>query len=512
MKILIQRLIPWTHRFGWTWVLFLAAALAVESAPHTALAQPGTFPAVMLSDLHFDPFHDPAKVPQLLKAPPEQWEAILKQPDSPTQTADFAAVQDACHAKQLTDSPYVLLRSALQAAKAQAPGAKFVTVSGDLIVHELDCRYRAALHLDKATSDDQAVSAAFAEKATVFVMKQVEATFPRMPVYLALGNNDSRCNHNRLDVRDAYLKATGQAVIDGLVGVSAAERVLALSTYQSSGYYAVTMTAPMQKTRLLVIDDTYMMSQYANCEADAKDRKGAEEQIEWLGKELDAARQQGQRVWIMGHVPPTVSPDKALTKMKALCAAGGTTGISTFLYSDELADTLENHADVVALALFGHTHMDELHLLQAKDAAKGSGVPVKVVSSVSPVDGNLPSVTVGRVSPASAQLVDYSVFVASNATGAATTWAKEYGFDETYHEPAFTAASLEDLIGRFHSDLPGASPEAQAYEQHFYKGGGLPALALGQYWQGYVCSLDHPTAASFKACACQALRPAPVKK
>jgi sphingomyelin phosphodiesterase acid-like 3 len=397
-----------------------------------------------------------------------------------------------------------LLKSALQAAKAQAADAKFVTVSGDLIVHELDCRYRAALHLDKATSDDQSISAPFAEKATVFVMRQVEATFPKIPVYLALGNNDSRCNHNRLDVHDAYLKATGQPVIDGLVGVNAAERVLALSTYQASGYYAVTMAAPMKKTRLLVLDDVYMMSQYANCEADAKDRKGAEEQLRWLGTELDASRQRGERVWVLGHVPPTVSPDKALTKMKALCASSGTTGISTFLYSDELTDLLEAHADVITLAIFGHTHMDELHLLEAKNAAKGVGVPMKVVPSVSPVDGNLPSVTVARVSPASAQLTDYSVYVASNATGVTTTWSKEYGFDETYRETSFTAASLEDLIGRFRADLPGTSPESQAYEHHFYKGGGLPTLALGQYWQAYACSLDNPTAKGFKSCACAA--------
>jgi sphingomyelin phosphodiesterase acid-like 3 len=502
----------WVCRFSLVWVLSLAAGLTAGWMPRMAYAQPGTFPAVMLSDLHFDPFHDPAKVPQLVKAPTEQWEAILKQPDSPTQAADFSAVQDACHAKQLTDSPYVLLKSALQAAKAQAADAKLVTVSGDLIVHDLDCRYRAALHLEKATSDDQSISAPFAEKATVFVMKQVEATFPKMPVYLALGNNDSRCNHNRLDVHDAYLKATAQAAVDGLAGVSAAERLLALSTYEASGYYAVTMAAPMKKTRLLVLDDTYMMSQYANCEADAKDRKGAEEQIEWLGKELDAARERGEHVWVMGHVPPTVSPNKAMTAGKAFCASGGTTGVSMFLYSDELADVLESHADVVTLAIFGHTHMDELHLLQANDAAKGTGVPIKVVSSVSPVDGNLPSVTVGRVLPASAQLVDYSVFVASNATGVSTTWAKEYSFDETYRETAFTAASLEDLIGRFRADLPGVTPETQAYIQHFYKGGGMPALALGQYWQGYVCSMDHPTAASFKSCACQTLRTAPAKK
>lgn len=274
--------------------------------PGRALAQAkaaATVSAVMLSDLHFDPFHDPAKTPLLVQAPLKEWEGILSRPDSATQPADFAAVQKACSGKRSIDAPYRLLSSALKTAKEQAPDARFVTVSGDLLVHELDCRYRAAMKLPKATEDDQSVSAAFAEKTTLYVMKLVEATFKGVPVYFALGNNDTRCNHNRMDVRDAYLKATGQAAIDGLVGVKAAEREQALATYQSAGYYGVTMAAPMKRTRLLVLDDIFMMSKFANCEGDAKDSKGADEQIAWLTKELDGAKKRGEPVWVLGHLP-----------------------------------------------------------------------------------------------------------------------------------------------------------------------------------------------------------------
>jgi sphingomyelin phosphodiesterase acid-like 3 len=458
-----------------------------------AAPQPATVPAVMLSDLHLDPFHDPAKVPLLVKAPVDQWEAILQSPDSPTQAADFAAVQDVCKGRQSFDSPYALLSSALRAAKAQAPGAKFVVVSGDLLVHDLDCRYRAALKLPKEKGNDQSLSAAFAEETTVFVMKQVEAAFAGIPVYLALGNNDSRCNHNRLDVHDAYLKATGQAVIDGLVGIGEQERKQALDTYESAGYYAVTMAAPMRNTRLLVLDDIYMMTKFATCEADDKDQRGAQEQMAWLTKELDGARQRDERVWVMGHIPPEVDLKASLAKGLAMCMGGGA---ETFLSSDALESALTSHADVVRLAIFGHTHMDELHLLGTKE----NGIPMKVVASVTPVDGNTPSFTVGKVAPASATLTDYTVYVASNKTGAGTTWAKEYGFDETYRETSFTAKALDDLIGRFHADSEGASAESQAYQHHFYKGEtrSLP----GPLWQGYVCSLDHPTSEGFAACAC----------
>ena len=462
-------------------------------AQASAAPQPITVSAVMLSDLHLDPFHDPAKVPLLVKVPVEEWEAILKSPDSPTQQADFAAVQNACEGKKSTDAPYALLSSALHAAKAQAPDARFVVVSGDLLVHELDCRYRVAMKLDKATGDDQSVSAAFAEKTTVFVIKQVESAFAGIPVYMGLGNNDSRCNHNRLDMHDAYLKATGQAVIDGLTGISEAERKQALVTYESAGYYAVTMAAPMEKTRLLVLDDIYMMSSFATCEADEKDHTGAQEQMAWLTTEIDGARQRGERVWVLGHVPPSVNPKIPISKWLKLCPDGH---VDSFLSSDKLAITLAGNADVVRLAVFGHTHMDELHLLGSKDA----GVPMKVVASVSPVDGNTPSFTVGKVVPASATLVDYKVYEASNATGVGTTWPEEYDFDATYHEPNFSAKSLDALIGRFRVDVGGTSAESQAYQQHFFKG--LSASLPGPLWEGYVCSLDHPTADGFKACVC----------
>jgi sphingomyelin phosphodiesterase acid-like 3 len=480
---------------GFAFVSLLLAGLLHSPALAQAKAapQPATVPAVMLSDLHLDPFHDPAKVPLLVKAPVEEWEAILGSPDSPSQQNDFAAIQSVCGSKRGVDTPYALLDSSLRAAKANAPDAMFVTVSGDLLVHNLDCRYRMAMRLPPANGDDQSVSAEFAEKTTVFVMKQVESVFAGIPVYLALGNNDSRCNHNRLDVHDAYLLATAHAAIDGLVGISEPERKQALDTYESAGYYAVTMAAPMRNTRLLVLDDIYMMTKFATCEADDKDQRGAQEQMAWLTKELDGARQRGERIWVLGHVPPEVDLKGSLAKGLAMCLGGGA---EMFLSSGALESTLTSHADVVRLAIFGHTHMDELHLLGTKE----NGIPMKVVASITPVDGNTPSFTVGKVAPASATLSGYAVYVASNKTGEGTTWAKEYDFNETYHEPNFSAKSLDDLIGRFQAESQGAGAESQAYQHHFYKG--VTKSLPGPLWQGYVCSLDHSTSEGFAACVC----------
>jgi sphingomyelin phosphodiesterase acid-like 3 len=484
---------PYSTFFCVAFSLFFGFLTGHADAQTSASPQIAPISVVMLSDLHLDPFHDPAKVAQLVSAPVDQWNSILSSPDSPTQAADFSSVQHACKSKQLMDSPFALFNSALQASRTQAPNAHFVIVSGDLLVHDLDCRYRAAMKLPKATGDDQSLSAAFAEKTTLFVISQVESVFSGMPVYFALGNNDSRCNHNRLDVQDAYLQATSQAVINGLRGATAAERKKALATYKSAGYYSVTLAAPMRHTRLLVIDDIYMMSKFEDCEANEKDQAGAQQQITWLNQQLDQARQQGEQVWLLGHVPPTVNPISSLLKGHAIC----TTGAEGYIATDDLTNALVSHAEVVHLAIFGHTHMDEIHIL----GDGNSQVPVKVIPSVSPISGNRPSFTIGMVDPSSATLLDYTAYEASNQTGLNTTWAKEYDFTDTYHENNFTAKSLDDLIGRFRADTTGSGAESQAYQAHFFKGASfsLPAIL----WQGYVCSLDHATNSGFAACVCK---------
>jgi sphingomyelin phosphodiesterase acid-like 3 len=475
--------------------LLVPAFLGAVAQRQPSVSAPASLPVVMLSDVHFDPLHDPAKVPQLVQAPVSQWAAILAAPSRPGLEERFAAVQQSCKSKEAGDTPYPLLRSSLSAARIDAPAAGFVTVSGDLLVHDLDCRYRVAMQQPPSTADDQSLSAAFAEKTTVFVMEQIQEAFPHVPVYFALGNNDSRCNHNRLDFHDAYLKSSSTALLAGLRGIDATEKVAAQVTYEAAGYYGVTMPTPMANTRLVVVNDIYMMPKYANCEADEKDHSAEQQQMAWLQKELDGARKANQHVWVLGHLPPAVNPDASLSGTDSFCTSGK---VVRFQTTEDLAKQLGSHADTVKLGIFGHTHMDELHLLRDGSSA----VPIKVVASLTPVSGNLPSFTVAMVDPTSATLTDYVVYEASNATGIRTTWSKEYDFGESYHEASFTPGPLSDLIGRLRVDVEGAGAESRAYQLHFAKGAG--GKKLSSSWSGYVCSLDNATAQGFKACVCGA--------
>jgi sphingomyelin phosphodiesterase acid-like 3 len=432
---------------------------------------------MMLSDLHFDPLHDPAKAERLAAAPVEGWDAILKAPESAGSEVSFASLQVECHARGV-DSDYGLLTNALQAAAEQGKGAAFVTVTGDLLVHGFDCRYK---HLFK----DTVGYAAFAEKTAVYVMSHVEAAFPGVPVYIAGGNNDSACGDYKLNDEDAYLAATNKVVMNGLRGRATKEESV---EYGLDGSFGV-MVPGLKKTRLLVLDDIYLSGGYSACGGREDATAGARE-LAWLDKELAEVKTRGEQAWVIGHIPPGVNVYSTLAKAKKdVCGEGG---VKMFLADDGLAEVLAKHADVVRLGVFAHTHSDEVRVL-------GGKVPVKMVASISPVNGNRPTFTVAAVAKATAVLQDFTVFEASNATWEGTTWAKEYGFRETYGVKDFSGGSIAGLVGRLQADKGGAEAASRAYENYFTPGM-IPLL--GFVWPKYACALNNTTEETYKACAC----------
>lgn len=157
------------------WVLAVCGVLAgTFAAGQTGRAQArrATVPALMLSDIHFDPFYDPGKARRLEDAPVSAWDGILAEPASVDQGASFAALQQRCGARGV-DTSYVLLRSSLDAARREASQAKFITVSGDLIAHGFGCRY-AALMPGKTQGD----YAAFIAKTVEYVTGELRGRFP----------------------------------------------------------------------------------------------------------------------------------------------------------------------------------------------------------------------------------------------------------------------------------------------------------------------------------------------
>jgi sphingomyelin phosphodiesterase acid-like 3 len=465
-------------------LLLTGAALAQSTQPAQA-----TVSALLVSDIHFDPFWDPAKLPQLAAAPVNQWRAILAAAPSPDREQRFQSVQQGCHVRGV-DTSFALFDSSLKAMRKPAAGAKFVALSGDLLAHAFQCKYSAIF----PNSAPDAYRT-FVEKTMDYVTGELVSTFPGVPVYVALGNNDSDCGDYRLDAHSEFLSVTGKEVTKDF---PASERQAAEDSFAAGGYYSVSLPAPIENARLLVLNDIFMSSNYATC-AGKSDPGAVAAQLVWLRQQLTEARTNKRKIWVMGHIPPGVDLYATARRMSDPC---GVQRPVMFLSSEKLADTLAEFGDVVELAIFAHTHMDELRFL--KEEGTGKGIAVKMVSSISPINGNNPSFTVAQVDPSSAALVDYKVFASSNQTGVDARWREEYDFARSYHEAEFSSSSVSGLVAGFAADPGAKTPASQNYIEDFSTGN--LSLVLQLFWPQYVCTLSNDTAQQFRSCACPAVQ------
>jgi sphingomyelin phosphodiesterase acid-like 3 len=461
-----------------------------------------TKPVFMLSDIHLDPFHDPAKFPALLAAPAAGWKAILNAPASATQAADFEKLQTTCGTRGV-DTPIALLESALHAAKVQQPAPLFVTVSGDLMAHKFDCKFEQLAARVPGRKPGAADYSAFASKTVAFVAEQLHATFPEVPVYFALGNNDSGCHDYDEDPGSEFLKADGAAFADDVL--TPGNRAAVEKKFSEFGDYNVAL--PIAHTRLLVVQDIFESSKFAPCDRKATGDPAAG-QIAWLRSQLLAARAAHEQVWVMAHIPPGIDAYSTFTKGKDACT-GATPEM--FLRGGGLAAAIAEFPDVIRLALFGHTHMDEMRLYHAAD---GTPIPGKLVPSISPVNGNTPAFTLAQVSATTATLVDYTVYAATaNAEWTnATKWAAEYTFSAAYRLPDLSGASMEKLLDGFVADKAGSGELSSEYAKNFFVGdpmlgagkASFRAMAMKMVWPLYACSMTQTSAAGFKGCMCPA--------
>ncbi|MFT4114159.1 metallophosphoesterase [Silvibacterium sp.] len=485
------------HLYSCRWLLVFFCLLSVTGLRARAESSPdSSVPALLVSDVHLDPFHDPARVNQLDRAPVSQWAAILSSPLSKTQAQDAVSLQENCPIRGI-DTPYPLFRSSLDAMRAQKPAPKFITVSGDLISHNFKCRYRTLM----PNAADGAYDV-FVEKTITFVSEQIRAAFPGVPVYIALGNNDAVCDDYKLDANSAFLAEAGRVLGAGLPD---ADRAQAEKQIAIDGDYSAHL--PLPKTRILVLDDLFFSVNYEDCRRSA-DPHPALQQLVWLEAQLADARAHGEKIWVMAHIPPGVDVFATMMKFRAVCHNEPAQMFLSDWLNTRLIDLLEKYGDVIRLGIFAHTHMDEMRLLRADGNGSSGGaqtpIAIKMVPSISPVNGNAPAFTLAAINENSATLTDYRVITASNSSGLDTRWSEEYDFANTYHVNEYTPQGLAPLLDGLAKDDRGQSATAHAYIHNYYAGGRIPAIGL--FWSEYRCSLDNTTAKSYAACECQSAK------
>ncbi len=196
------------------------------------------------------------------------------------------------------------------------------------------------------------------------------------------------------------------------------------------------------------------------------------DQLNWLGKALEAARTAGERVWLLMHIPPGLNGYQTAESVK-----GGGPAI-TFWQPELTSRFLQlvgEYRSMIQAVFAGHTHMDDYRVISR------DGQPalfIKIAPAVSPIYGNNPSFQVYQYDRDSGAILNYQTFyltnLASGGQGAsppAGHWAMEYDFRQAYGFSALNPATVATLAGRIATD-----PEVGRQYMTFYSVSAVPEI------------------------------------
>lgn len=453
-------------------LLFWLSALA----PAIGQAKLGEF--LLISDIHFDPFHDPSVFEKLDTQPVEHWETILES----SQNKQFSQYGQ--------DTNYSLLRSTLDDAVKRIPDPDFILYPGDSLAHNWHKKYDA---LSKVSHQiDPTAFRKFKTKATQFVARAFARRWPNTPILATLGNNDSYCGDYRIEPQGPFLSMFADAwapLLEHGISLPAFRRSFSnLSLYD--------MRIPtLRHQRIIAIDNVYWSTFYDNA-CGVTTQTPALDQLAWLEKALRDSQAADEKVWLLLHVPLGIDSFFSSKKQQGKYAR-----LVTFwqqALTSRFAQLVERYQSTIQIAFAGHTHMDDFRIVRLNGKAS---LLMKIAPSVSPVFGNNPAYQIYDYDCDSGKLENYRTFSLKNLSvhrgtdsDAVSGWDMEYDFRQAYRLSGLSAATIEQLVN--HTRKNDVTRKAFA---EFYDVGG-PTTFSAKTVYDYGCAILSTTPAAYQAC------------
>jgi sphingomyelin phosphodiesterase acid-like 3 len=414
-----------------------------------------------VSDIHFDPFADPAIVTKLEAADVTQWDAILA---SSTVTTFSAAGSD-------VNDP--LLRSAIAEMRTQIAAPAFILISGDFLAHHFDSNYQ-----QYATDKSPAAFTAFVSKTMTYVAMKLEHAFPGVRIYPTLGNNDSDCGDYAVAPNSAFL-ANFRDTWRAAVASRSFDR-----RFPTGGYYHADV-AGLDRVRIIALNTNFFSTNYKNTCGKPGGPDSGEVELTWLDAELELAKQEQRRVVLLFHIPPGINVYDSV-EYGGACPNMKTQTFWKDEYEQRYLKITAAHKQTIIGSFAGHTHQDEFLL--------ASGRFIHVTPSISPVFGNNPAFEIVDMTRKGG-ITDYRTV---NLPNVATPWTREYSFREAYKKPAYDATTLTELEGAIHND----AATRQQYFDCTTSGNAKNTASALAIWLGYWCGIGVKPADAFTACYC----------
>jgi hypothetical protein len=450
-----------------TLVLIAVLATLARSLPNDRPAlqpYPGTGMFLLLSDIHFDPYADPAIMEQLGAKP-------------------LAACQGAASgsfSKFGSDTNYPLLKSTLDNVAATAAENHFhydyVIITGDFLAHKFDTRFR------QCVGGGEEAYQKFGRDTIGFVDGMISKALPGVPVFAALGNNDSD-QGDYAQPSGAFLQSVGEAWSRGWGKLSTATREEAVASFTRAGNYAVPNPS-VPKNELIILNSNLWVASNSKACSDADPDPGG--QFQWLGGVLASVKRERRTATLILHVLPGINVMNSSADHPQL--------FWTDRCTKKLVETLTDFRGVVGGIYAGHIHRDDFRIFP--DRGGKPLVPIHIVPAVSPVYINNPAVEIGWYDKSSGELRDYAAQYL-DLSNPRPTWATEYIFTRAYGLPRPNLAALVELsreihAGKYQSGLGKRYADSYA--------AGIDPFLTPNNWLILSCAQTEITASGFVQC------------
>jgi hypothetical protein len=322
------------------------------------------------------------------------------------------------------------------------------------------------------------------QKTLKFVTAMIRGAYPRARVISALGNNDTDCGDYEMGAASRFLAGL-ERLWQPLLGAAAGSF---RRTFPAGGYF--TLPHPtVPHLRVAVLNTVLFSPKFQVCGGGGD---MSEPELRWLESVLRRAARNGDKVWLVYHIPPGID---AYATLQATGPCGSAP-VTLWQANDQSRfwSILARYPGVVKATFAGHTHMDEFRL------PAGAGF-IHVTPAVSPVFGNNPGFAVFDYSRADGRIADartYYLDLAANSGGAAA-WALEYDFQEAYKQPAMDEATLAAV----QQAIAGDSTVRDRYMTSYPVSSASSSTVLA-HWKAYWCAAQAFTAQTFADCYCPA--------
>lgn len=433
---------------------------------------PTSFPVVVFSDLHFNPYYDPSLFKQLVAADASQWAAIFKSSTLP-EPSTFGS-----------DANYPLFALALSSIKQNLGASPLVIFTGDILVHSFSEQFYQnysgnPTQTTPRNASDVAAMQAFAHKTIAFFMDQVKTSVGSIPVMFTVGNNDS---YNDTGPDSTFLANTAELFYSKFLTGTVDQQEF-LTSYKDGGYYA----AELPGKNLMVIGlNTVAFSTYITANNDA----AVHAELAWFDAKLASAKASGKKVWLLMHVPPGADNYKTAKLADSKGHIDTTSAIMMWkpTYQTGFLQTVAKYPGVITMTLAGHTHLDEYRILPSSEV-------VEIAPAISTRNGNDPAFKVLTVARDTLKSSDY-VSLNYNLAAKPLQFTTYYRFSTAYSLQGLLNDSLTQLFPAFYTD----SAKQALYRGYYYSGNNALNPITDTNWPIYWCGIGNMGQPEFINC------------